>query len=118
MKSKLNDSTGSAELPTPTIIPLGERIIIDAPPQEKPSNEMDVQEGIIVPDGVSLGRISKFFEAVGKHHTTKALAVGEGCKLVKAGDRIVVTVGSIFYVNSGGIRFCASTEAGVVAVVN
>lgn len=113
----MKTSTEQTAVPLNTIKPLGNRIIIEPPELDTKDNEPGMLGLLHIPDGAKLGNLDKWREVIGLTHQTTALAVGEDCKVVKPGDRIVVTDAAVFYVNVGDIRFCACTEPGVIAVV-
>lgn len=102
--------------------PLGERIIVTDPRDEEAKAETNdhnekIVGGIVIPTQVD--DTSKLVKSdKSPHHVVTALAVGSGCKLVKKGQRIVVTDQGLFRVNTGGVKFCGVVEGNVVAVVS
>lgn len=106
-----------------TIRPLADRIIVNDPEAdnitEKSSHGETVLDGVVIPDSAAEALRQMAQKATGntRHYVLNALAVGEGCKLVKQGDRIVVTEMGLFRVKVGDVSFCGVGEGNVVAVV-
>lgn len=114
----MKTSTEEKIIPASAVKPTGDHIVIEPPSANaKPTGERMVGN-LHIPDSVGrLDSISKWDEVVGRHFITKALAVGPDCKVVKAGDMILVAIPSVFYVNTGALRMCGCTERSVVGVV-
>src|SRR5689334_10243292 len=107
----MKTSTEETIIPDTAVKPSFDHIVIEPPSaNKKPTGERMVG-ALHIPDSVGhLGAISKWDEATGRHFITKAIAVGPDCKLVKAGDVILVAINSVFYVNADGLRMCGCTE--------
>lgn len=90
--------------------PLGDRILVQAPPREKPSDDKMVH-GIIIPAA------SQASIADTRHIVVKALAVGETCKVVKPGNYIVVQLRELFVVPLNGADHTMIFEGRVVGIV-
>jgi hypothetical protein len=113
----MNNSTEETIIPPTAIKPLGNRIIIEPPDLNVKNDEPGMLDGVHIPQGVRLGNLDKWREVIGLHHVVTVIACGDECKHVTPGAKIIVAEPSLFYVNSGGVRLCACTEAGVIGII-
>lgn len=92
----------------PTLKPLHDRILLQAPP--KPD-----MGGLVLPENFQMPKLK---DGKLRHLKLKVLAVGDGCKLVKAGDEIVVNENATYEVNVDDTTHLMVDEKLVLAVVS
>lgn len=97
-----------------TLQPLHDRVLITAPPPE--AKKEKVIGGIYIPDVTSNATRA---EIDPPHMIVEVIAVGEACKLVKAGNTILVRKPNCFVVEITGHegKHTMIREADVVAIV-
>lgn len=106
-----------------TIRPLFDNIVINDPEagriDERSPNGEAMSGGIIVPDSAAEALKEMALKASGgsKHYIVTALAVGDSCKVIKLGDRIVITQSGVIPVKVGDVSFFCTCERNVVAVI-
>lgn len=98
----------------PIILPLGDRILLDLPPRAE-QNAEKIIGGIVIPQGITSGATINSIDT--SHAMARVIAVGETCKVVKAGQRVVVRKPNCFIVKlDGGPEHVMIREADVVAL--
>jgi co-chaperonin GroES (HSP10) len=100
-------------MPKSTIQPLHDRILVSAPPKRDDSKEKTIG-GIIIPPIASNATRADLDPP---HMTVSVLAVGGDCKVVKAGQKIVVRKPDCFVVKLDEVEHVMIREANVVAVL-
>lgn len=100
------------------IKPLADRIIVNDPKADANTDAANqMLGGIIIPAIARDGMAEQLRGGDTKHFVVTALAVGEGCKLVKQGQKLVISDIGLFRVKVGELTFCGVGEANVVAVL-
>jgi co-chaperonin GroES (HSP10) len=96
-----------------TIQPLGDRVLVAAPPKEK-ANEEKIIGGIVIPKIASKATQADLSPI---HFTTEVIAVGDKCERIKPGNRVVIRKPDCFVVNIDDVEHIMVREQHIVALL-
>lgn len=95
----------------PCIEPLGDRVVVSAPPEKSSDNKEQTVGGIVIPEVAQTGRVIR------PYYVASVIAKGPDCKRVKVFDKVIVARQDLFHVEVAATESYMIREQNIVALV-